>query len=666
MTDTQVQKIINLATAELGYHEGRTGSTWNNHQKYSPEVPGLEWSQNQPWCATFNSWLDLKAGLKPNVDFPVTASCNAAAAWFKKQGRWSEYPAIGAWALYGTPSDFSHTGRVVGYDDTYVYVIEGNTNTSGSAQGDGVYKQKRVRRDPHVVGYGYPKFAAGIKTADPDPKWKQPKTVPVLPPAPDKPATKPPVVQPSTGKLPVDLIDGSNWNLFTYSGVKQAQKAGVNDYCLKATEGLDFIDEKYDEYRKILKTAGARSTAYHFARPKASNGTLQAKFFLAHAKIVPGVDNRIMLDLEDDGGLTKAALTTWVGEFIAETERVLGPGHYLYTHFDLNKTFGWKLWVARYHPQNALPNIPAPFKMWDIRQFSNGVLGNPHTVPGFTKVDLNNVVGPVSALRLPKVKVVKPTPVPVPKTPKNALDFRVHLIPGNKKQTVTSVHSDMALVKKVSGSSAIVFTTEHESSASRKAVGDGLGKGWTRVLENENTMAYGPNWHQAPGREAPSAFLLAKEDPGMSGVSPYRYLNCAPLEHDQLKGICIKMKGCHCLSEANCIHKNVKGRAWREKMYPVQIHDILTEVELDYRAGFPQVLAGDFNTGKYFTGKQLFAMLQKRFGDHAVHVHNGTLDHIFLISTDAVKLEEVGTEKLTNNGSDHDMVTGMIRATKLK
>jgi GH25 family lysozyme M1 (1,4-beta-N-acetylmuramidase) len=488
----------------------------------------------------------------------------------------------------------------------------------------------------------------------------------LIPPAPAKKPTKPAAPAPSTGKLPVDLIDGSHWNLFTVEGVKTAMKAGVHNFALKATEGIDFPDEKYDTYRKVIKEAGARSTGYHFARPKSSNGTLQAKFFLAHAKIKTVADNRIMLDLEDDGGLNKAALTAWVGDFVAEVERVLGPQHYIYTPFSLGKTFGWKLWVARYHPQNALPNIPAPWRKWDIRQFSNGVVGNPHTVPGFNKVDLNNVVGPVSALVLPKLPVVKPDPMPAPKTPKGSLDFRVHLVPGNKKQPSSEIKHDMALVKKVSGSSAVVFNTERESDVTRKAVTDGLGEGWTRVIENENTIAYGPNWHQAPGREAPSAFLLAKEDPSMKGVSPNRYLDCAPLEHDKLKGICIKMKGCHCLSEANCIHKGVLGRAWREKMYPVQIHDILTECELDFRAGFPQVLVGDFNTGKFFTGDQLFDMFKKRFGNKAVHVHNGALDHIFLIGTDKVKLEEIGVEKLTNNASDHDMITATIRATKLK
>lgn len=188
---TAVQKIKDLAKAEVGYHEGRSGGHWNNIEKYAPQVPGLTWAQGEAWCATFNSWLDLKAGLKPNVDFPVTASCDAAGDWFKKAKRWSVYPAVGAWVLFGTPSDLSHTGRVVAYDAENIWTVEGNTNTSGSREGDGVYAKVHPRSLARIIGYGYPKFPEGIDSADP--KFAAQKPVKV-------PPAKPPVA-----KVVVDL-----------------------------------------------------------------------------------------------------------------------------------------------------------------------------------------------------------------------------------------------------------------------------------------------------------------------------------------------------------------------------------------------------------------------------------------------------------------------------
>lgn len=176
--------IIRIAKAEVGYREGRSNGRWNNKQKYSPAVPSLEWSQHQAWCATFVSWCAMKAGISEL--FPRTASTDTGARWFKQRKRWSEYPAIGAQVFYGHNGDMNHTGIVYDYDDTYVYTIEGNTNSSGSREGDGVYLKKRRRRDSYVQGYGYPNYPEGIKSADP--KWKHAAPKPA--PAPKREQTR--------------------------------------------------------------------------------------------------------------------------------------------------------------------------------------------------------------------------------------------------------------------------------------------------------------------------------------------------------------------------------------------------------------------------------------------------------------------------------------------
>jgi len=157
--------IIAVAKGEVGYHEGRSSGHWNNIQKYSPAVPGLEWSQGQPWCATFaDGWVPLQAGCSGL--FPKTASCSTAVAWYKERGRFSFYPAVGAQVFFGAGGG-SHTGLVYAYDADYAYTIEGNTNATGSAEGDGVYRKKRARRDSYVYGYGYPAYPGGIVSADP-------------------------------------------------------------------------------------------------------------------------------------------------------------------------------------------------------------------------------------------------------------------------------------------------------------------------------------------------------------------------------------------------------------------------------------------------------------------------------------------------------------------
>lgn len=177
---SNADRIIQVAKAEVGYHEGRNSSGWNNKQKYSPAVPSLEWSNYQAWCATFVSWCAQEAGVKDL--YPVTASTDLGATWFKRKGQWSTYPAVGAQVFFGVNGDMNHTGIVHAYDADFIYTIEGNTNTSGSREGDGVYLKKRARRDSYVQGYGYPKFTEGIKSADPKPPVPQRKTTPTTTP----------------------------------------------------------------------------------------------------------------------------------------------------------------------------------------------------------------------------------------------------------------------------------------------------------------------------------------------------------------------------------------------------------------------------------------------------------------------------------------------------
>ncbi|SHN32555.1 CHAP domain-containing protein [Streptomyces yunnanensis] len=160
----QAQTVIDTAANEIGYREGYSDGHWNNQQKYSPAVPGLEWSQGQPWCHTFVSWVFRTAEL--NDLAPVTASCAQGVQWFKGKGQFSRYPAVGAVIYFGSDGG-RHVGIVERYDADNVYTIEGNTNQDGSAEGDGVYRKTRQRRDLYVYGYGYPAYAEGIDSADP-------------------------------------------------------------------------------------------------------------------------------------------------------------------------------------------------------------------------------------------------------------------------------------------------------------------------------------------------------------------------------------------------------------------------------------------------------------------------------------------------------------------
>lgn len=158
---------VHLASTQVGYHEGRTGSHYNNNQKFSDQLTGFAWSDGQPWCATFAQWCLWQVGV--NVATGArSASCAASVHAYGMAGRFTLYPGIGFQVFYG-PKGGTHTGIVESYDDTYIYTIEGNTNDDGSAEGDGVYKKKRLRKVDYVYGYGVPYYKGKTKSADP--KW---------------------------------------------------------------------------------------------------------------------------------------------------------------------------------------------------------------------------------------------------------------------------------------------------------------------------------------------------------------------------------------------------------------------------------------------------------------------------------------------------------------
>ncbi|WP_073807121.1 peptidoglycan-binding domain-containing protein [Kitasatospora sp. CB01950] len=155
-----------LLLGQTGYHEGRDGDgTWNNRQRYSEETPGLEWSDGQPWCATFEAWGAHRTGM--DGIWPMTASCLDAVAWWRGHNRWTPYPVLGG-PFYLGPGGGDHTGVVYAYDADTIYTVEGNTNDSGSTEGDGVYRKSRARRGPgSPYGYGVPAYPEGTVSADP-------------------------------------------------------------------------------------------------------------------------------------------------------------------------------------------------------------------------------------------------------------------------------------------------------------------------------------------------------------------------------------------------------------------------------------------------------------------------------------------------------------------
>jgi hypothetical protein len=187
MTTTQQQTVISTALSQVGVHEGRNADgTWNN---VNPYAAALGMPNGVSWCCEFTFWVFWKSGVESLLPCKRTAWVPTLAQAFKDAGRYSEYPAIGAVPFFGGDGqidNLKHVGAtVVAFDATTVTIVAGNTNNTGAAQGDGVYKLTYQRKDPYVVGYGYPAYAGGIESADPawahqNPSTRAAATAPVL------------------------------------------------------------------------------------------------------------------------------------------------------------------------------------------------------------------------------------------------------------------------------------------------------------------------------------------------------------------------------------------------------------------------------------------------------------------------------------------------------
>ncbi|WP_441248466.1 peptidoglycan-binding protein [Kitasatospora sp. McL0602] len=153
--------MIETAESYLGYREGAA-----NRNRFSTEMG----RPAESWCADFVSAVARESG---NAGiFPNTASCSVARDWFDHRGRLSVYPAIGAQVLFGAPGNpygpgGEHTGVCIAYDADTLTVVAGNTNDTGSPQGDGVYRRVYQRRSSYVDSYGYPDYPEGLVCADP-------------------------------------------------------------------------------------------------------------------------------------------------------------------------------------------------------------------------------------------------------------------------------------------------------------------------------------------------------------------------------------------------------------------------------------------------------------------------------------------------------------------
>lgn len=163
--DAAAARILTVAASQIGYREGRSDSgIWNNDNAY-----GAWYGMNgSAWCAQFVSWCADRAGYL-GATIPRHAYTPTGWNWFKARGLTPTSAQAGdVFYVYGYVasegrSRVHHVGLVERVlEDGYIQTVEGNTNDSGSSQGNGVYRLRR-RFDPAKIKLGRPNYSAVVK-----------------------------------------------------------------------------------------------------------------------------------------------------------------------------------------------------------------------------------------------------------------------------------------------------------------------------------------------------------------------------------------------------------------------------------------------------------------------------------------------------------------------
>lgn len=170
-SDTQMGTLNGLlkrAEAELGYIEkasnanldSKTGNKGtSNYTKYARDINalGLAGCQGQPWCITFQFWLEVQEfGLEKalehwhmNKKTYVGYNCFSTYNTFPSSKR-SKTPKLGAVVIFTQ----SHAGRVIAINGNTFTTIEGNTSPAAYDRNGGMVAKKTYNvNDSKIKGF---------------------------------------------------------------------------------------------------------------------------------------------------------------------------------------------------------------------------------------------------------------------------------------------------------------------------------------------------------------------------------------------------------------------------------------------------------------------------------------------------------------------------------
>ena len=174
--ENTVKKLINQACVWIGYLEKKndkkldslTANAGNKNytcfaRDYKVHTGGNY--QGQPWCAMFVSEVFVQAfGLEAArklLGGSLYHYCPTGVEQFKKAGRWSLKPELGAVVFFSNGQRAYHTGIVTEVTASRIKTVEGNTSGASGVieNGGGVCQKSYAKNYSKILGYGLPDWS---------------------------------------------------------------------------------------------------------------------------------------------------------------------------------------------------------------------------------------------------------------------------------------------------------------------------------------------------------------------------------------------------------------------------------------------------------------------------------------------------------------------------
>ncbi|QNK63952.1 CHAP domain-containing protein [Pedobacter sp. PAMC26386] len=168
---SRVSKIIAVAESYRGIIEIKPNKGFGN-AVFDKKIRQVGFYTGAPWCAFFTKLVFTEAyadhvAMKAIINQCASGNAQATLKNFKANGTFAtgQVPKPGAIVIWQLGSGTSgHAGIVKSVDEVAntMITIEGNTNASGSREGDRVAQKLRTIKRPfqaaglNVLGYVYP------------------------------------------------------------------------------------------------------------------------------------------------------------------------------------------------------------------------------------------------------------------------------------------------------------------------------------------------------------------------------------------------------------------------------------------------------------------------------------------------------------------------------